>query len=58
MAGPSLTLDEFLDGPAKAARIMGIDGLEDEQKRAGFKEEDCTDKGGYSATVVDLSREL
>lgn len=58
MTGACLALDEFLDGPAKATCVIGIDGLEDEQKGAGFKEEDGTDKGGYATAVVDLSREL
>lgn len=58
LVGGVLLVDELFDGPAEAASVVGVDGLEDEEQGAGFKEENGADEGGYAAAPVALAFEF
>ena len=48
-------VQELFDGPTKTARIIGIDGLKDEQDGTGLEEANGANEGSDAASVVDFA---
>jgi len=48
-------VQELFDSPAEAARVVGVNGLKDEQDGASFEEADGANEGGDASSIVNFA---